>query len=86
MQKIKACRKTVEMLFAGLKRILGLARLRLHGPCGVQDEFALAATAQALRKLTKLKPLAHAAGCTGDRTLIAPWKSKKWSAKEDNNK
>jgi hypothetical protein len=33
----KACRrrKKVEMLFAHLKRILRLGRLRLRGPCGV---------------------------------------------------
>lgn len=55
-------RKKVEMLFAHLKRILGLGRLRLRGPCGVQDEFTLAATVQNLRKLTKLKPTAPVAG------------------------
>ena len=55
-------RKKVEMLFAHLKRILGLGRLRLRGPCGVQDEFTLAATAQNLRKLAKLKPMTSAAG------------------------
>jgi transposase len=47
-------RKKVEMLFAHLKRILGLGRLRLRGPCGARDEFLLAATAQNLRKLAKL--------------------------------
>lgn len=47
-------RKKVEMLFAHLKRILGLGRLRLRGPCGARDEFHLAATAQNLRKLAKL--------------------------------
>ncbi|AXI41418.1 transposase [Sulfitobacter sp. SK011] len=55
-------RKKVEMLFAHLKRILGLARVRLRGPCGVQDEFTLAATAQNLRKLAKLKPMVPATG------------------------
>ena len=55
-------RKKVEMLFAYLKRILGLARLRLPGPYGVQDEFTLAATAQNLRKLVQLKPMGPAAG------------------------
>ena len=55
-------RKKVEMLFAHLKRILGLGRLRLRGPCGVQDEFTLAATAQNLRKLAKLKPMVTATG------------------------
>jgi transposase len=50
-------RKKVEMLFAHLKRILRLDRLRLRGPCGARDEFLLAATAQNLRKLAKLIPL-----------------------------
>jgi transposase len=50
-------RKKVEMLFAHLKRILRLDRLRLRGPCGAQDEFLLAATAQNLRKLAKLIPM-----------------------------
>lgn len=59
--KAQARRKKVEMLFAHLKRILGLGRLRLRGPCGVQDEFTLAATAQNLRKLAKLKPIQPAA-------------------------
>ena len=49
-------RKKVEMLFAHLKRILGLRRLRLRGPCGANDEFLLAATAQNLRKLAKIFP------------------------------
>ncbi len=54
--KAQAKRKKVEMLFAHLKRILGLGRLRLRGPCGVRDEFTLAAIAQNLRKLAKLRP------------------------------
>ena len=49
-------RKKVEMLFAHLKRILGLGKLRLRGPSGAKDEFLLAATAQNLRKLAKLIP------------------------------
>ena len=49
-------RKKVEMLFAHLKRILKLGRLRLRGPNGAKDEFLLAATAQNLRKLAKLRP------------------------------
>ncbi len=48
-------RKKVEMLFAHLKRILQLGRLRLRGPNGARDEFHLAATAQNLRKLAKLR-------------------------------
>ena len=62
-------RKRVEMLFAHLKRILKLDRLRLRGPNGAKDEFLLAATAaHNLRKLAKLIPLpapifaAYAAG------------------------
>ena len=47
-------RKKVEMLFAHLKRILRLGRLRLRGPSGAQFEFTLAATAQNLRRLAKL--------------------------------
>jgi transposase len=50
-------RKKVEMLFAHLKRILRLDRLRLRGPNGARDEFHLAAAAQNLRKLAKLIPM-----------------------------
>ncbi|MGY0714707.1 IS1182 family transposase [Azospirillum argentinense] len=50
-------RKKVEMLFAHLKRILGLDRLRLREPNGARDEFHLAAAAQNLRKLAKLIPM-----------------------------
>ena len=50
-------RKKVEMLFAHLKRILKLARLRLRGSTGARDEFLLVATAQNLRKLAKLIPM-----------------------------
>jgi transposase len=49
-------RKKIEMLFAHLKRIIGLDRLRLRGPNGAKDEFILAATVQNLRKLAKLVP------------------------------
>jgi transposase len=50
-------RKKVEMLFAHLKRILRLDRLRLRGPYGAIDEFHLAAAAQNLRRLAKLLPI-----------------------------
>jgi transposase len=50
-------RKKVEMLFAHLKHILRLDRLRLRGPNGARDEFLLAATAQNLRKMAKLIPM-----------------------------
>ena len=49
-------RKKVEMLFAHLKRILRLDRLRLRGSCGTRDEFRLAAAAQNLRKPARLLP------------------------------
>ncbi len=57
--------KRVEMLFAHLKRILKLGRLRLRGPRGAQDEFTLAAIAQNLRRLAKLvvRPPPAAVGC-----------------------
>ncbi|MER9558195.1 IS1182 family transposase [Mesorhizobium sp. M0323] len=48
--------KKVEMLFAHLKRILRLGRLRLRGPSGARDEFLLAATAQNLRRLAGHRP------------------------------
>jgi len=50
-------RKKVEMLFAHLKRIMKLDRLRLRGPNRAKDEFHIAATAQNLRKLAKLIPM-----------------------------
>jgi transposase len=46
-------RKKVEVLFAHLKRILKLDRLRLRGRSGARDEFLLAATAQNLRRMAK---------------------------------
>ena len=45
------------MLFAHLKRILNLDRLRLRGPNGARDEFHFAATARNLRKLAMLIPM-----------------------------
>jgi hypothetical protein len=44
-------RKKVEVLFAHLKRILRLRRLRLRGLCGARDEFLMAATVQNLRRM-----------------------------------
>jgi len=46
-------RKKVEMLFAHLKAILKMDRLRLRGLSGATDEFTLAAMAQNLRRLAK---------------------------------
>jgi hypothetical protein len=48
------------MLFAHLKRILKLDKLRLRGLTGAHDEFLLAATAQNLRRIAKwLMPVAQ---------------------------
>jgi len=47
------------MSFAHLKAILKFDRLRLRGPCGANDEFLLAFTAQNLRKIAKLYINAH---------------------------
>ncbi|ANI60949.1 hypothetical protein ACVK1X_005979 [Pseudomonas sp. PvR086] len=49
-------RKNLEMLFAHLKRILKVDRLRLRGMSGATDEFTLAAAVQNLRRLAKLLP------------------------------
>ena len=52
-------RKKVEMLFAHLKRIMKLDRLRLRGITGATDEFLLAAATQNLRRMAKwLVPMA----------------------------
>ena len=48
-------RKKVEVLFAHLKRIMKLDRLRLRGLSGAGDEFLLAATVQNLKKLAQLR-------------------------------
>ena len=50
----------IEMLFAHLKRILGLGRLRLRGPCGANDEFLLAATARTFANWAKIFPAPNA--------------------------
>ena len=46
-------RKKVEMLFAHLKRIMKLDRLRLRGLSGAKDEFLMAAAVQNLRRMAK---------------------------------
>lgn len=46
-------RKKVEMLFAHMKRILKVDRLRLRGPTGANNEFILTATAQNLRRMAQ---------------------------------
>ncbi len=52
-QQSRKDRKKVEMLFAHLKHILKLGRLRLRGLSGARDEFLLAAVAQNLRRMAK---------------------------------
>jgi transposase len=53
-QQSRRERKKVEMRFAHMKRIFRLDRLRLRGLSSVKDEVLLTATAQNLRRLTKL--------------------------------
>jgi len=52
-QQARKERKKVEMLFAHMKRILKMDRLRLRGLSGARDEFLLTATAQNLRRMAK---------------------------------
>jgi transposase len=52
-RKTRRQRKQVEMLFAHMKRILKVDRLRLRGLSGANDEFLLTATAQNLRRMAK---------------------------------
>ena len=52
-QQTRRERKKVEMLFAHMKRILKMDRLRLRGLSGARDEFLLTATAQNLRRMAK---------------------------------
>lgn len=49
-------RKKVEVLFAHMKRILRVNRLRLRGRTGARDEFLLTAIAQNLRRLALWRP------------------------------
>ena len=58
-QQSRCERKKVEMLFAHLKRILKLDRLRLRGLSSARDEFTLAAAVQNLRRLAKLTSPLH---------------------------
>ena len=53
----RGCCARRSRCYSHLKHILKLDRLRLRGPNGAHDEFLLAATAQNLRKLTKLIPM-----------------------------
>ena len=50
-------RKKVEVLFAHMKRILRVDRLRLRGRTGARDEFLLTAIAQNLRRLALSFPV-----------------------------
>ena len=56
------------MLFAHLKRILKMGRLRLRGPKGAQDEFMLVAIAQRAHKTRRARPLSEAK--SADRTAV----------------
>lgn len=60
-------RKKVDMLFAHLKRIMKLDRLRLRALTGATDELTLVATVQNLRRMARLMP--HGQPITG-RVLL----------------
>jgi len=64
-QRSRCERKKVEMLFAHLKSILKLDRLRLRGLSGATDEFTLAGIAQNLRRMAKLVSQGAPPGRTG---------------------
>jgi transposase len=55
-QQSRRDRKKVEMLFAHMKPILRVDRLRLRGRSGAKDEFLLTAIAQNLRRLAIMFP------------------------------
>jgi transposase len=58
-------RKKVEVLFAHMKRILRVNRLRLRGRTGARDEFLLTAIAQNLRRLALTIPTSSMATAVG---------------------
>lgn len=58
-------RKKVEVLFAHMKRILRVSRLRLRGRTGARDEFLLTAIAQNLRRLA-LRPPENSVNAVAD--------------------
>ena len=58
-------RKKVEVLFAHMKRILRVGRLRLRGRTGARDEFLLTAIAQNLRRLALKFPASELAPVPG---------------------
>jgi len=55
-ERARHLRKKVEMLFAHLKRILRLGRLRLRGPRGARDEFSTGRHRPEPSKLAQLRP------------------------------
>jgi transposase len=58
-------RKKVEVLFAHMKRILRVNRLRLRGRTGARDEFLLTAIAQNLRRLALAIPFSRPLAAPG---------------------
>jgi len=67
-------RKKVEMLFAHLKRILKLDRLRLRGPNGARDEFHLAAALRPLARGTRNRSQ-RLTWASAPNAAIAPFRS-----------
>ena len=64
-------RKKVEMLFAHLKRILGLDRLRLRGPNGARDEFHLASNGPEPPEVRQARPGARVSETTSSISASA---------------
>jgi hypothetical protein len=64
-RKSRRDRKKVEVLFAHMKRILRVNRLRLRGRTGARDEFLLTAIAQNLRRLALTIPQSSMAAAVG---------------------
>lgn len=58
-------RKKVEVLFAHMKRILRVNRLRLRSRTGAHDESLLTAIAQNLRRLALTIPISILCGAPG---------------------
>jgi hypothetical protein len=60
------------MLFAHMKRILKVDRLRLRGLSGARDEFLLTATAQNLRRMAKYLGTGPPGICAMAPTELSP--------------
>jgi hypothetical protein len=53
---VQKLRQVDVLVGQGMQRVDAIREVRIRGPCGANDEFLLAATAQNLRKLAKIFP------------------------------